>query len=390
MTASVRASLHARFAAFISSYVALPAPEYADVLALWAMGTWIYAQTFDAYPYLVVSAATKRAGKTRLGVEILPRLCYNPLSSGNVTNAMLFRSIEADSDTGITLTFDESESLFNEGSELRSVLNIGYRKGQVVLRMGKDGNPEKFRVYCPKVFVLIGDVYDTLRDRSIVMELIRADYSQMRAMKVYRDATVDAERAELLAGVTCDSMSELFEGLDQDKAFYDALEFLDSRDAEIWAPIFAMAAIVCPEKLPAIKRVAADLAASKTADARKAADLKMQEAEKQQEAYGERALRDLATVLRTHHHKTIASEAAVLAMRAIDTAPWRMYRGTGLNPNLLAALLRPFGVKPEVDRMGKGRAAKTLRGYRLADIQAALKRIEVPYAEASRDKRGER
>lgn len=368
-----KSALHSAFVKFILSYVALPDPRWADVLALWAMGTWVYASMFDAYPYLIVTAATKRAGKTRLGVEVLPRLCYNATSTGAITPAMLYRSIEADSDSGITLTFDESERLFNEGSGLREFLNMGYRKGQTIMRGGTDGEIQKFRVYCPKLFVLIGDVYDTLRDRSIVIELMRADYSAQRALTVYRESTVEAEAARILAGVTCDSMAELIGNPDLDQAFLDGLEFLDSRDAEIWSPIFAMAQSVCPDKLQSIRRVAADLAAAKTADARKAAELRMHEAEKQQEAYGERALRDLSRVMAGK--KVLSSDAAVAAMKDIDTAPWRMYRGSGLTAVVLAQLLSPFGVKPKVARMPKGGPSAVLRGYQAADVKAALVKL---------------
>src|SRR5207247_3545549 len=50
----------------------------------------------------------------------------------------------------------------------RSVLNGGYRKGATVTRRGLT-----YAVYSPKVFILIGDVFDTLRDRSIVIEMWR-------------------------------------------------------------------------------------------------------------------------------------------------------------------------------------------------------------------------
>lgn len=367
-------NLHSGFVAFILQYVALPDPKWADMLALWAMGTWIYAALFDAYPYLVVTSATKRSGKTRLGVEVLPRLCFNAMNTGAITPAMLYRTIEDGSDTGITLTFDESERLFNEGSGLREFLNMGYRKGQRILRGGQDGKPESFRVYCPKVFVLIGDVYDTLRDRSIVCELYRADYAQMRALKVYRESVINADVAALLGDMTADRMLEYFGNPDTDRAFTESLEFLDSRDAEIWAPIFAMAEIACPDKLSDIRRVAADLCAAKTADARKAIELRQQEAERQQEAYGERALRDMARVI--DGHGLLTPKDAVAALRNIDVAPWRMYRGTGLTEIMLAQLLKPFGVNTQVKRIGRGvKHSKPTRGYLSHDIRQALHKL---------------
>jgi hypothetical protein len=158
--------------------------------------------------------------------------------------------------------------------------------------------------------------------------------------------------------------------IDLDKHFLESLEFLDSRDAEIWAPLFAMAEQLCPEKLSTLRRVAADLAGSKTADARRAAELKAQEAAKQGEAYGERALRDLAKVM--EHKRLLDTEQAIAALKDIDTAPWRTYKGRGLDSMMLAALLAPFGVKPKVCRLSK---TKTARGYQIADIKAALGKL---------------
>ncbi len=85
----------------------------------------------------------------------------------NISPAALYRTISADKPT---LLIDEAEMFSSAKSEFRSLLNSGYRRGQTVKR--HDGD---YETYCPKAFALIGDVHDTLRDRSIVIEMMRCE-----------------------------------------------------------------------------------------------------------------------------------------------------------------------------------------------------------------------
>ena len=143
------------------------------VLALWIIGTHIF-DTFDIFPYLSITSPTKRCGKTRLS-EIVELLCRNPLSSVNISEAALYRAIHMHHPTVI---IDEAEALANRKQErsqyLIAVLQAGFRQGAVVPRcVGRGEGVEYFDVYCPKVVIAIGNLPDTLSDRSICIRMQR-------------------------------------------------------------------------------------------------------------------------------------------------------------------------------------------------------------------------
>ena len=158
-------ALIAELESYIRSYVTLAESSYALVIALWLMATHIWP-AFDAFPYLVVTSATKRSGKTRL-LELLSFVASNSRLVAHISPAALYRTIDAEKPT---LLVDEAEMFSSAKSEFRSLLNTGYRRGQTVKR--HDGD---YETYCPKAFALIGDVHDTLRDRSIVIEMMRGE-----------------------------------------------------------------------------------------------------------------------------------------------------------------------------------------------------------------------
>jgi hypothetical protein len=55
-------SLVAELESYIRSYVSVAETSYALVIALWLAATHVWT-AFDAFPYLVVTSATKRSGR---------------------------------------------------------------------------------------------------------------------------------------------------------------------------------------------------------------------------------------------------------------------------------------------------------------------------------------
>src|SRR5262249_28958330 len=152
------------------------------------------------------------------------------------TGPGIFRSIKQDP---AVLCIDEAEK-FSSGAanDMRAVVNSGYRKGGFVERTGEGGKVENFPTYCPKVFVLIGDVTDTYRDRSIIIRMARA-----KPPKRFLWETAEADGAAL--GEKCaDAVKDLKKVIREvygNPDLFDSLSFFESdRDAEIWAPLFAI------------------------------------------------------------------------------------------------------------------------------------------------------
>jgi phage N-6-adenine-methyltransferase len=161
-------SLTEEIESYITRYISVTDRSVAFPLALWTVGTHLY-EVFDAYGYLTITAATKRAGKTRL-MELLSFIAARAHHSADITPAALFAMVESEKPT---LMMDEAERFAASQKDFRAIINSGYRRGGTVTR--RQGPAVRhYKVYCPKVFVLIGDLFDSLRDRSIIINLRRA------------------------------------------------------------------------------------------------------------------------------------------------------------------------------------------------------------------------
>ena len=71
-------------------------------------------------------------------------------------------------------------------------------------------------------------------------------------------------------------------------------------------------------------------------------------------------------------HATMYTAAALDALKALPLAPWRKFRGTGLDAIAMARMLKPYGIVPKLIRTnGKRANAKVARGFRKTDVAKA-------------------
>ena len=135
-------------AAFVRRYVVMSASQTAAT-ALWVLHTHA-VDAAEATPYLAVTSAEKRSGKTRL-LEVLELIVRSPLPTANISDAALFRAIGS---LTPTLLFDEVDGIFRarDREDLRGLLNAGHRRGAVAYRCGgkKMTELESFPVFCAK------------------------------------------------------------------------------------------------------------------------------------------------------------------------------------------------------------------------------------------------
>ena len=178
-------------AAYIRRYVVLSADQAASV-ALWAAHTHAI-DAAECSAYLHVTAATKRAGKTRL-LEVLELVVARPWLTGRASAAVLVRKMDAEQPT---LLLDESDAAFKADSEyseaLRGILNSGYRRsGKSFLCVGQGANItyKDFSTFGAKAIAGIGTLPDTIADRAIPIILRR----RMASEPVGRFRRRDAER----------------------------------------------------------------------------------------------------------------------------------------------------------------------------------------------------
>jgi hypothetical protein len=221
--------------AFIRRFVVMDEAQ-ADAVALWVAHTHA-ADAAESTPYLAVTSAEKRSGKTRLR-EVLELLVHNALPASNISDAALFRAVDKLSPT---LLLDEADAVFKarEREDLRGMLNAGYRRGAVAYRMGGANKTklEDFPVFCPKAFFGIGDFLpDTLVDRAIPIRLQR----RTREEQVERFRRRDAEpRGHSLRDGLADWLEPQTEELQRVRPHLP--DELDDRAEDSWEPLFAIA-----------------------------------------------------------------------------------------------------------------------------------------------------
>jgi hypothetical protein len=361
--------------AYLRSYLSFPDGTYYLPLALFAALEHCWDECFDEVPYLSVGAAVKAAGKTRV-LELLGFLAGEEkavLLDGSVTEAALYTEIAQ----GKTLLIDESERLRTPRSPLRPTLNGGYRRGQSVCRKVGRQNV-KFSTFCPKVFSHLGDVYDSLRDRCIVVRMQRAMEGNR---KEYFRAVVQEEGSAIarrLHEAVSARLDEIRSAYRDGQGLHRRLGFLRDRDREIWKPLFSLCQALAPSRMPELERSAADIAALKTVPARPFEALAVEEKESEEMEYAEKLLAD--AIVAMGGNEKMATGGLARRLRGLPTSPWRTYRGGGITPDAsgamtMASLLKRFGVEPRTIRLRpKTEPNSTAKGYVLADLVAAAGR----------------
>jgi hypothetical protein len=157
---------------FLLRHIDISNPLYYDVFSAFVLMTW-RVEDWKVVPYLFF-LGPMASGKSR-ALECLHALCFRSIMASSVSAAVIFRVLEA---WHPTLLLDEAEVYNREGMiECLALLNAGYRKGQVALRMEKveDGNPTIgfFDTFGPKALAGTQELADTLQSRSILTHMTK-------------------------------------------------------------------------------------------------------------------------------------------------------------------------------------------------------------------------
>jgi hypothetical protein len=320
------------------------------VLALWSVATWMFDR-FDCFPYLAITSPTKRCGKTRVA-ELLELVTRNPQRTVGITPAALFHCIQEHKPT---LIIDEAElmrSRDERAGALREILNAGYRKGQKVIRCARNGGNydklQEFDTFAPKALVLIGDLPDTLADRSIPISMKRRTAEQLER---FRFGRVQQETQELRDKMH--SWAEENQSLIQNWYEQHDISALRDREAEIWLPLFAICALIAPERLPELEAIA--LRFSNERSAAEPADLSV------------KLLADIQTIFQAQTLTRLSTKELISKLTAIDDSFWSSF---GLDSRKLSRLLRPFGIQPKNLRLLENEVCK---GYEKGQLEEVWK-----------------
>ncbi len=224
----------------IDRYIVLPPPyakEHGLTLAAWVMMTYVYP-ALPAVPYLYLSGPAN-SGKTRT-MDVLSRLVFRPLMTGNATAATIFRSKHA---YGGVMLLDEVERMGDSRSpdvlEIRSILLTGYRRGGRASRMEPSGDTYRtasFDCYGPVVLGAIRGLPPALASRCITVRLLRASKGDPQSNRSMDDSPVDATR--VLDALHCWAIDYGHQAISSPMPSTS----LANRDAELWGPLMQIVA----------------------------------------------------------------------------------------------------------------------------------------------------
>jgi hypothetical protein len=341
--------------AFIRRFVVLD-DHQGDAATLWAAATHVF-EAFACTPYLAISSAEKRSGKSLL-LEVLELLVREPCSTANISDAAMFRLIQ---ERGPTLFVDEVDTVFGKGKdgdrkELRGIIDAGYKRGGKTHRVGGPNRTvlEEFSVFCPKAFAGIGDCLpDTVADRSIPIRLKRRTRDE--PVERFRLRVVEAEGLGLHDGLAdwLEPNAEYLAGL------WPALpDELDDRAQDVWEPLLAVADIAggdWPER------------------ARTAAVSLMTGEEREDDSLTAALIRDISAVFGANEDEPMKTGDLLDGLHRIPESPWAEWHGRPLTAHGLSRLLRPYRIRT----MPVYTAGETVRGYKVEQFSDAFAQLSV-------------
>ncbi|MFF5485275.1 DUF3631 domain-containing protein [Streptomyces virginiae] len=357
--ASEGAAILDELRATIRRYVVMPSEEALTAATLWAAATHLQT-VWQHAPRLAVVGPLKRCGKSRL-LEVLHESVHEPLITVSASAAAIFRSIDGSNPP--TLMVDEVDTIFGsakvaeKNEEMRGLLNAGHMRNRPTLRVsGPNHDVQKFSTFAMAALAGIGDLPDTIMDRSVVIRMRRrADSEKVTPWRYGRDdLTVKALRERLAAW--------LASVRDEAIALEPKLP-VDDRAADTWEPLISVA----------------DLAGGRWPMIARTACKAMTDYESGRDQDGGLKIRILTDI-----RKAFASLGNPPALRTADLlnflnedpeAPWAEISSGGLTPLKLRALLTDYGISSGNRRFPGGNQAK---GFTLAQFTDAWSRYCPP------------
>jgi hypothetical protein len=156
---------------YLERFIEFVEPAHSTLVACWVIATYFYP-LFPAFPRLAIHGE-RQSGKSKL-LGLISEMAFNGLHRVNQTPAGLFRLIEP---LRPTFCLDEMEGLRGgKHDDLMSLLNAGYKAGGAVDRVEERQNKwivVPYSIYAPVAIGSITECGPTLRDRAIVLRMLR-------------------------------------------------------------------------------------------------------------------------------------------------------------------------------------------------------------------------
>ncbi|WP_242121939.1 hypothetical protein [Sphingomonas lacusdianchii] len=227
---------------FLASRVVLPDPDDLWVVAAFTMMTHLF-RVFEAIP-LLLAIGPRGSGKSELAAAVVS-LGFNAVLMGQGSAAALVRLTR---ECGGLVALDDAEGLSTEASgfgELGQCLKLSYKSSTARKPLTLNGGRvETIDFYGPRLLTTTRGVDAVLRSRCIAVRTLPADCASLPAAAP--DPATLRDELHALAMTRAGGVSAVYAGL---------RGAAGGRDAEIWAPLRAIAdTLGCPELAAVIGR----------------------------------------------------------------------------------------------------------------------------------------
>ncbi|MFE1175011.1 DUF3631 domain-containing protein [Streptomyces sp. NPDC058773] len=338
----------------IRRYVVLPSEEALTAVTLWVAATHLQTAWQHA-PRLAVVGPAKRCGKSRL-LDVITEIVHDPLITVNASAAAVFRSI---TDTPPTLLVDEADTLFGsvkvaeKNEEMRGLLNAGHQRNRPTLRVsGPNHEVAKFPTFAMAALAGIGDLPDTIMDRSIVIRMRRRRPGEKVAeFRTFRDTPALHALRDRLAAWLAPLHAEAME--------LTPVMPVEDRAADTWQPLVCVADLAGGQ-WPDLARTACRVTAKHEA-----------EHDQDSSSLGIRLLADIRRAFATEGNPpAIRTSRLLYILNQDDETPWPEHTASGLTPRGLQILLKEYGISSATRRFHGGVQAKGFTRLQFADSWA--------------------
>jgi hypothetical protein len=343
-------------------YVAFPTIESRHAAVLWIAHCHAL-DAFESTPRLALLSPEKGSGKTRT-LEVLALVVPEPMHAVSMSAAAMFRVV---ADRQPTLLLDEADTylgntIAKQHEDIRGLINAGHRRGAMTYRgevSGKSVNVVEFPAFAACALAGIGDLPDTILDRSVIVAMKRRapdeHVEHFRERLVRPGAEKLRERLEAWASSNLDTLRD---------AWPDMPDTIVDRAADVWEPLVAIG----------------DGAGGHWPERARTAAVALNKARAERDpSLGVHLLADCHRVFFDRNVDRLTTEELVDALVTLDESPWGDLRGKPLDARGLAQRLRKYDVRPGTHRFPEG----ALRGYRTEDMHDAWLRYLPPVADVA-------
>jgi len=340
----------------------LVAPVHSLVkITLWVIATHAL-DSFNCFPILLLTAATRACGKTR-ALDVISRLVPRPMTSGSATPAVLFRSAAEKP----TILLDELDTWIETDPQIIGFLNNGWEPNKPARRcetVGKQIIVREFPCWGAKAVAMIGlPKSDAFVSRCQVESLRRKLPSEQVERYRHRRPYPELEELRRMAARWAVDHADDLAGYEAPESDFDRLDGRPLDNAEVLAAVADTIGGSWPKRLR---------------DALRAGPVEPDE------SLVALLLEDLAPLVAEQPEGVtgIYTEKILAHLNGLEERPWPTIRkGDPADANWLRRMFRPFEVRPRQIRVD----GRQLRGYDLEELREMLARFlpRPPSGEAS-------